>query len=95
MEAIERDSNPTIGRIGGTMHIGVDDRYPQHRVSEASTMPEKTESSIKPQSSVKTVKSLLPTRKKTRTEEYETKETKGLTIKELQRLFLLEQHRTT
>lgn len=96
LKAMEGDSNPTIGRIGGALQIGIEDGSTQHTVSEASTTREETESAIKPQSSsVKTVESLLPTRKKTATEKYETNETKGLTTKELQRLVLLEQYRTT
>lgn len=96
MKAMEGDSNPTIGKIGGSMQIGIGDGFTQQRESEAFTTREETESAIKPQSSsVKTVESLLPTRKKTATEVYETNETKGLTTKELQRLVLLEQYRTT
>ena len=96
LKAMEGDSNPTIGRIGGAMQIGIDDGSTQHRVSEASITREETDSAIKPQStSAKTVESLLPTRRKTATEKYETNETKGLTNKELQRLVLLEQYRTS
>ncbi|KAK9680732.1 hypothetical protein QE152_g38859 [Popillia japonica] len=94
LKAMEGDSNPTIGRIGGAMQMGIDEGSTQHTVSEASAMREETESAIK-SSSVKTFESLLPTRKRTTTEKYETIETKGLTTKELQRLVLLEQYRTT
>ncbi|KAK9679718.1 hypothetical protein QE152_g39775 [Popillia japonica] len=94
LKAMEGDSNPTIGRIGGAMQMGIDEGSTQHTVSEASAMREETESAIK-SSSVKTFESLLPTRKRTAIEKYETIETKGLTTKELQRLVLLEQYRTT
>ncbi|KAI4462016.1 hypothetical protein MML48_5g00018908 [Holotrichia oblita] len=94
LKAMEGDSNPTIGKIGGAIQMGIYEGSTQHTVSEASAMREETESVIK-SSSVKTVESLLPTRKITATEKYETMETKGLTTKELQRLVLLEQYRTT
>ncbi|CAH1112978.1 unnamed protein product [Psylliodes chrysocephalus] len=64
-EAMEGDSNPTIKKIGGALQIGIEDGSTQHRVIDASTRREETESISKPQSSsVKTVESLLPTRKK-------------------------------
>ncbi|CAH1110533.1 unnamed protein product [Psylliodes chrysocephalus] len=96
LKAMEGDSNPTIGKIGGALQVGIKDGSTQHRVSEASTTRKETETAIKPQSSsTKTVESPLPTRKKTPIEKYETNETKGLTTKELQRLVLLEQYQTT
>lgn len=98
LKAMEGDSNPTIGRIGGAIQVGIhEDESIQQRGSEPAD--ERRSSKVSREEACGGVseppQNLLPPKKKLATDKYETDETRALTTKELQRLVLLQQYRTS
>lgn len=84
LRAVQGDSNPTIKKIEGPMQIGVE-------------MPPKSKQPTNNPETYETASTLpiLPTKRKLSTDKFETDDTKVLSLKELQRLVLLQQYRTS
>lgn len=88
LKAMEGESNPTVIQIAGAMQVGVKGNS-QDVLTSTSCSKESEEARA-------TTSQLgLPKIRKLATEKYETEETRGLTTKELQRLVLLQQYKTS
>lgn len=102
LKAMEGESNPTVVQIPGAMQVGVIENRQtgiqpgvignsNDLLSMGSTSCTKQTDKV----NVTASQAILPKKRKLATEKYEMEETRGLTTKELQRLVLLQQYRTS
>lgn len=96
LKAMEGDTNPTIGKIRGGMQIGIQEGDSSQKRRNEPILP-RSESEATHEQSCSSLTDVqpLPPKKKLATEKYETDETRKMTTKELQRLVLLQQYKTS